>query len=721
MPITPGKTKLPTPVASGEYEGDDAFVVETRVRFVGGEEIPLEYAAPFALKFTAGTVPYMFQLHISDDSVFPKPGSGDGQKVEFIFSTPSASGGRTDIVFSGWYLVRVEAAKTESGLMLATFADERWKLQHRRFSLYYNLQWPDGSYRYDTVPGGGGRTGSVWTAWDALKDALTKMGYAPNYERLSASKAHIRLPNNLGNSKGGGFVDATFDEIVVPMLEVLDAHLYFIDGQPHITDRTGDIAKSIQKLRAIPRIVDTVGESKNKWERPRKLRVSFEIKAEAAVENFLPSTSTQRPFFDVPENVMPRLTPADRELLEWWDAQGKEEQDTEWSTIQEEAAGAIPRFPAPISTDVDRVIGENWYLPFVMPFVRYSPHGPIEEDPDPATNASEIQKKLWLNAQIRRHWHRTYRITYPTGSLEATVKNFRAMAGMRWGRLTPGGDTISRGAVWSDWCEETTAAVRLQPDPFDTQFGHNHPFDPTRPAPFIASWLAESGNELIFELAPVGTMMLGQEKILPGLYVEVPNYGTWFEMSRDGYLAAQELQATLDEDWKFRAIISGRVVGDVNQMLNAASPLGNINGRTLQIEVPMFPDGSLDSLDLKEHTMTANFGYSKEQLALSSSIALVWPEKLLNQSDIERRSNDMATWWKKRLESTVAGGILIPGVEPIQSKIYPGGDIYETSIVVGDPDPWSVTTQYMVIPAIPGPTLDYEELDGYAAQVVAWE
>lgn len=703
---------------SNELDVSDEKYRTTCHIHVGSAIVPIEYAAPFTLKYPPGMEPFMFQLHMSDTSVLPEPGSGNGTPCKFVFSTPAASGGRTDVELSGWYLVRVEPSNIEDATSLVTFADERWRLQYKRFSAEYNIQWPDGSFRWHTVD-----KGEKWKAHDAIVDFLTKAGYKPDTSRLSLLKRGLDLPNNLGNSRGGGWVDATYQEILEPMLRILDANIYFINGQPHITDKSGDIAGGIPKLRAIPRVDDTVAFSRNGWEKPRRFRIMYEIKAEAALENlYTPArtTASQSPasFFDAPENVMPKLTASVREHRDWWEAAINKEKGDEWDEIAIVVAGYQPM--ALTVDEVDDNIAKNWYLPFLFPFKRQGPHGPIIESSNPTTNASIIEAKLWLMAQCRMHWHRTYRITYPTSN-EPLVNGYRSMTGIRFGRLTPGGDTVSRGAVFADWSEETTAAVRLRDNPFDSQFGRSYDFNPERAAPFVADWVAESGNELIFELRPVGTMMLGQEKIVPGIWSVTPNYGTWFEMTRDGYLGAQELQAELRPDWRFRAIVSGRVVGSISIMENVATAIGKISGRSFVVEVPGFTDGGMDAFDVKESAITANFGFSKAQLNTQEVITEVFPEVLLNESAISSRANDLAKYFKSRFELGQAGGILIPGVEPAYSGIWPGGDIYEMSIVVGDPDPWSVTTQYVVLPGIPSPPLLPEERDGRIPQIIAWE
>lgn len=697
------------------------LTVDVRIKFDSGQTVPIEFNAPFTLKQTRGLEPYMFSIHLSDVSKLPQPATqSNGCRCSFVFETPNATGaGRTTKEWKGWYLVRIEPSKSDVGLYVATFADVRWKLQYFRRTKAYNVQWPDGSYRDESTPQGG--LYKLWTAVDAAKDICKLFGEELDTDKLQSDKYYIVLPSNLGNSKGGGWAAAQWDEMMKGALASIEADIVMdLDGKLSLRERTGDKAGYLKEVRLMPRIIDTTGAGNNGWSRPKKLRLSFEIMMEAALESLLAgATSAHTPIFSPPENVMPRFTQADFDPEEWWNSQvAGELADTDWETVpvELERNGYAPR------SEAEGLICRNYFLPNIIPLTRSEAHGWITESADPTENAQLALKKFWFDGVLRNCWRKTYRVKYPTSrSASPLTTALRCLSGLRFGRLTPGGDTISRGSVFADWSEEQTFAVRYDKwDPFNSQFSTNHPFDATRPAPFTARWIAESGNELIFLLEPTDSRRIGQAKIYPGLFARDLNYGTWGTLTADGYIEETELQGEFDEDFDFRILLSGRLITPCF-LSGVGSPIGQIEGRVLTVEVPMYPDGSIPSIDLKSEAMTANFGFSKQQLQLAKGqLAERWPEKLLNLTDVQKRAQDVASKLEAIFEQGDSGGIAVPGVEAL-NKAETGGDIHEMSVTIGDPDPWSIKTQYIVLPGVSAISVDPEERDGQPPALIAQE
>lgn len=695
--------------------------VDARIIFDSGQNVPIEFNAPFTLKQTRGLEPHMFSIHLSDISGLPQPATqGDGCRCSFVFETPNASGsGKTSKPWAGWYLVRVEPSKSDEGLHVATFADVRWKLQYFRRTKAYNVQWPDGSYRDESTPMGANYL--QWHAIDAAKDICKLFGEDLNVSRVLPDKMSILLPNNLGNSKGGGWAAAQWDEMIKGALVAAEVDIVMgVDGKLALRERTGDFAQYMLRLRAMPRIVDTAGQGNNGWSRPKKLRLSFEVMMEAALESRLAgATSASTPIFSPPENVMPRFTLADFDPEEWWNSQTSDEiAATDWETIGQE----LETNQYALATEAEGMICRNYFLPNILPLVRSEAHGWITEASDPTDNAVAALKKFWFDGVLRNCWRKVYRVKYPTHrSASPLTTALRCLSGMRFGRLTPGGDSISRGSVFMDWSEEQTFAVRYNKfNPFDSQFSSNHAFDATRPAPFTARWIAESGNELIFLLEAADSRRLGQAKVFPGLFARDLNYGTWGSLTADGFIEETELQGEFDTAFDFRIILAGRLITPCF-LSGVKSDLGTIEGRVLTVETTLYPFGSIPSLDLKSTNMTANFGFSKTQLGMAmGTLAERWPEKLLNLTDIEKKVADLAEKMRAVFEQGEAGGIAVPGVESL-AQAETGGDIHEMSVTVGDPDPWAIKTQYIVLPGVSAITVDEEERDGTPPDIIAKE
>lgn len=709
--------------------GGSGAEVDIRLSFSGGGDFTIDLAAPFTIKQSRGTDPYMFTLVLSKIDGFPETGD-DGVPCSLKFSAPGESGGRAEIEWQ-LYLVRAEPSKAQKGLWNMVFGDERWKADYRRLTVSYNVQWPDGSYRDETVPGGAGKTGRTWLVVDALEDSITKLGFTPDISEIrKISPANkITVPNNLGNSDYGGYVDARWTEVLNPLLNAIGADLIIgLDRKWIVVPKQGDPLGLIDQLRGMKRFDDSVATGKNQWERPRTLKVGFEIMAEAVIESETSATSSGGTVFDVPENIMPRLTLKDLDPEAWWDDQNAHGvADTDWNEISDELAtlGYLPLAGGQAGhyVDADQFIGQRWFLPNLIPIKRSGEFDEILENADPTLNAIAYQKKLWVDAALRATWRRVYRITFPQSGRSAEAANLRALSGIRFGRLTPGGDARSKGSVFCDWCEESVHALNFTGNPFDAKFSDNHPFSATRAAPFSARWLAQEGPELIFEIKPPEPSRIGQAKVLPGRFATPLTYGSWFSLSSDGYLQQLEMHGTIHPDFDFRLYLCGGLTTE-DKRSGVATPYGEIINRHLVCEIPIpgHESGAIKTMELKSESMTANFGYTKQQMALSlGHLTPLFPSALLNENGIRELVRKMADRVAKQFELGNCGGIAIAGVSPIQQKIGTFGDIHEMSVVVGDPDPWSIVSQYIVMPGVPSADLEPKKRDGEKSALIAQE
>lgn len=694
---------------------DQPDYVDINIQFDNGSKVPVEYTAPFTLKMTRGFDSHYMSVIVSDISKFPDPKAfRDGAKCKFIFDTPGASGGR---VTGEWamYLIRVEPSRTDPGMYIATFGDERWKIQYERFSMDFNIQWPDGSYREDSIAGG-----RPWQARDALVEAFKRMGRKIDISGLSVITLADALPNNLGNSPGGGFVQASMIEIAGPILAALEADLVVKpDGEFAAVEKSGDPGdkKPLEKLRQMTRIVDTVALGKNGWEKPRKLRLAFEIMSEACLESTVSQTGSGAEIMSEPDNVMPRLTLELVDGEEWWDAQAEDIADTEWKRIPQE----LEDMGYTTASSADTMVGENYFLPNIIPFKRNVPWGPIVESGDPTANVNAVLKKEWADGQLRQHWHKTYRINFPATGKDLS-KDARILAWMQFGRLTPGGQTRSKGAVFADWCEELVHAVRLrQDDPLNATFSSNHPWDPERPAPLTAKWIDQVGNELIFRMEPTENQRLAQAKIYPGQFSRPIKHNNWFDTVAEVPIANSALQHAFRARFDFRVFFAGRIIAEDGRLIKAGANHGDgeMEGRRYVVTRKLFDDGSIEFVDLRSEVVTANFGYTTADMRTPlGSLSRIFPSNLLNKRDVTETVDRVVANLKKDYAMGLSGGIAVAGVQPLADKILTGGDVHEMSVTVGDPDPWSIKTQYFIIPGIHSWSIDKESKDGRIPQLI---
>ena len=695
--------------------------VATYIQFENGPKVPIQYISPFSIKQTRGMDPYMFGVVTSDISQIPQPSGGDAVKCSFLFETPG-SGGRVNKEWGGWYLVRMEPSRSMEGLWVMTFADERWRVQYRRFTMSYNVQWPDGSFREGTASGVRG-----WSTRDAIRDAMDRMGYKVDMSEVP-THTDDKLPFNLGNSPAGGWVQASFQDIIGPMLYALKMDMIVkTDGTfkvvPRVAVKAAQVETPLDRLRKYSRIGDTVGVALNKTERPRKLRVAFEIMAEAAIESEIKDTSgsvPSQPIFEVPDNVMPRWEAKLKDPEDWWESQ-TETPETDWDRISSQLfdAGYLPTLagnPLSPAVSLDEFLGKQYFLDQVVPIERDSTTGWVTD------NVATVEKKLWFDSTIRNTWRRVYRVIFPTArNPHPSVKDERRIAGLRLGRLTPGGDTHSRGSVFCDWCEETNGEVDYFTNPYNATYSVNHPLsdDITRPSPFSARWIAQSGGELIFLMEPTTNIRVGQVSILPGVLSKPINHIEW-QLAAQGLPAIDSHRAELDPEFDFRVIMAGRLIGeDERDKTGLDSPGVDITGRYAVIESDTeFVDGNIDSIDFMASTITANYGYTLAQLQRPiGSLAALFPDKLLNPSELLQTQRRIKANIERDFRMGNAGGVQMASVEAM-GEVETGGDVYEFSVAVGNPDPWSITTQWIFAPGAIAWSVDKPKRDGPPPHVI---
>lgn len=716
------------------------YKIDIRLRFDSGPDLPVSLAAPFAIKQTRGLDPYMFTVVLSDYIVDQFPASAnstDGCKCAFVFTTPDNQGGTTTATWQ-CYLVRAERGRAGSGTWNATFADERWKADYNRHTVSYNTQWPDGSYRDNTLNSSGGQ----WRVVQAIENLITDY-IGGTFDTSRCQKlTHILLPNNLGNSDYGGYVDATWSEIIKPMLYAINADLIIgtdrkwiivpktamqaAKGKTVATPAAGVGGGPVDKLRGYKRIVDTVAVPQMGWELPRKLRVGFEIMTEAVIDSrpSTQSTTSSTPgaqaVFDQPENVMRALSPELMEPEAWWNDQNSETADTEWLWIPKQLY-TLGYIASEDHTASETLVARNYFLPNIIPLKRAGEFDEIKEDPDPTLNSIAYQKKLWIDAALKEAWRKFYRVKF-IPSQDGMAPAIKALAGLRFGRLTPGGDTRSRGAVYADWCEESAHALQFNPaSPTEARFSDNHAYSSTRPAPFTARWIAQNGNELIFEIVEPSLLRISQNKVFPGTFAAHLTYGDWFTLSGDGYMANTELHGTFTIQWDFRIYLAGSLC-QPDRREGQSTPVGEIIGRHLVIERDMYPEGSIESLDIKAYKTTANFGYTIAQMARPMGfLGDQWPAALLNTNDLNTLVDRAVEKAKAQFDQGQTGGISIAGVQPIADGCIAEGDIYEMALLVGDPDLWSIKSQYIVLPGISNVEIEPKDRDGVRPNLISNE
>lgn len=696
---------------------------DIKLVFEGGHTVALDYAAPFTLKQTRGIDAYYVTILCSSVDQLPIPQDGeDGKRCGFIFRTPGQNPSSPIFhTWGGWVLLRATKTQNDSELWSVTFADIRHILQHKRASLSLNVKWPDGTWRTDSL-----NNGRPYDKREAAQAVVQSLGFsAPNegFADLSPSQTIQTLTANLGNTKTGGFVHASWAEMIKPIVETMNADpIVMFDGNIGFRSRQGDRLNQLAQLRARARIEDSVQGELSKWEKPRRLRLGFECKVENAIERF-PSTTTisnqsQRAIIN-PVNVMGKWE-HNGDFFDPFALGALNVDDSSWSPIWEEMAkaGYIAFLSGSNAVSeeeqADTYIASHFMLPQIFPYTRTEPLGDILDDAD------TILKKDWFDSMIRNSWRRFYRIEFPANANANDAPLLRSLAGLKFGRLTAEGSVRSKGAVFADYFSELATPIYTAGRigrAFSQTMNKDHPFDALIPAPFTAQFISEEGNELIFSIDPIELRRLSQQKIFLGLAANELSYGTYNKLVADDYMSdgknlqfgneSTEQHLQFEVDYKFRCMVIGTLIQEPLQ--DNVPP--EIEGRAYILERDLFADGGIDSIDYRSYESTANFGYSISQMQ-ATSVSGLFPDTLLNEASLNLIADRIQSETKAQFEAGQSGGILTPGVSCPAAGIGTSGDIHEFSIVVGNPAPHAITSQYIFAPQAKAVVVDQEEIDG---------
>ena len=674
---------------------------------VAGKEIPLQFNAPLAWKQTRGIDPWMMNIALQDETAYPGFLLSDGMPAKFRFDTPDQNGKPVSLEWEGWYLVRIEQSRSERDVQVATFADERWKAMYRRITASYNVQWPDGTWRADSLDGG-----KPWTCLRAIGDMCRKFGMDfYEFNKMPQEMRDLQMPANMGNSPAGGFVEASMAECMPNLLEYMGgALIMWFNGAMRVVPKTGDDANTIATLQAMPRMQDTASQSGREFEQPREMELAFEVMAEAAIERFDPDdkgTASGGGIDMKLVNVMQSWLYGSRGY-EFGQITNDRVADDVYNAISEEY-----RLEGYKSEGVEEFIANNYFLPNILPLLRRDALG------DFIDTKAETDKKLWFDSETRDAWRRMYAIDFPFKG--AGNEAYRILSGLRLGRLSPDGSTRDHGNVFCDWCMMSDDILNPQDDPMKWEYSENVEFDGSRASPFKSSFVAEGKTgKLLLRIEPPSTLRFDMKRIFLGLFDEQLHYGNWQDVSAEGDIEIDGAHAKFDPSYKLRIIVTGRLTGDPTNVRGGAF-VPNLEGRVYKLRRPLYPAGGIKSIQLRSYTRTANFAYAKEQMVdACPAMYNQFPTELLNADELEKIADDTAKRVKALFASAQAGGIVTPGIEAPMKGLGTGGDVKEFSIMLGNPKLHSISSQYIVVPDMPNVEVDQRSLDGEPVSAIDW-
>ena len=658
-----------------------------------GGRIAVEYIGTWDVQMARGAEPDEIKLLTSRPEEFDAIGKGPCI-FEFSHNKGDLGAGKEKFQWKGWYMQSLQANPSKPGLYTAVFRDFRAIAERTRRDLAYNVQWADTAYRSDTRT----RADKKWTCLDAAWDALKQFGFDVDktVTTLESWQKKEILPSNLGNSKGGGFCAVSPSEIIPRLLEPIRCdYLMTPEGKVRIVGRSSEFDES-PKLKLHRLIGGTVAKRNIKWQMPAKIRVLFERIMEGGWDYAVTGpTSTASPATNASnfslDNAMPKFDLANIG------------QTTEWTGLNAHVSNHYD------STTADN-IRKRWFKPNLFPYKR-TPDKLIMD------SAETIAKKQWFDDTVRRCWRRIFQVTPKTYvSADSYTRYF---TGIRLGRLDDQGGVKAGGNIWMDYCRHLTwgrskfTGLAGTSDPMSLIFSENRYYSSVSsnsdfesrsflPAPFTARWI--SPENLVFEVSADKPHVLNGVANYPGVMEEVLNYGPLVELASGSSLRRTALKGRFKAAWNMRVLWSGRLSGNIPAKAKAVTSVAPQRTRTWIEERVGFPGGIGATVDVRVEEVTANHGFSDYALGLIpiGSIEDYIPDTLLNNVEINDVADHVAEQIKQTYNQDRAGVAVVAGVAALAAKVWTGGAIWATRLVIGGDgqDPSSISVEYIVQPEV---------------------
>jgi len=448
------------------------------------------------------------------------------------------------------------------------------------------------------------------------------------------------LPDNLGNSAGGGWSDAPLDLFAPVMLAERGDLVPTAGGGLAIVDRTAQIVNRPWNefiLRAgLP------GPKDVRWQRPKKIVVGVEQRFCAplyVIETPVPedAQATTAAPAENPRDLRPRV-----------------ENVVPYPEVLVAGVNALPNLDAPA-----KFISFPEFFPLVPgglteSRIRKRLLAPGLIDKNKLTAPQRAQASL-AESLVRQFWRRCWRINDDTTR--------RAFADFRLGQLRADGTTDEQ-AVYMSWTAGF-AYERWPGAPLSEPYSGR--------APYVARWL--SREDLVFQLVESARVAAAVGAIYPGHIddpIRAPTYDElWDERKRLKTEAAAEISGF----FQLEVYAHGLYVGG-----DAIYGRDRLYRQTLDL----FSDGEVDEVQILMPGITANWLWETRRSE---------KYELLNGDALRARAEAIRDEVKASYEQKRAGVAVFGGLEILQQNIEVQGDLWEIGVHVGQQgDLWEIST-----------------------------
>lgn len=627
-------------------------ITPTKV-FVAG--VPIEFidGAPIEITIGRGMTPKLFAVVLRNggtaDEALQRKNNPVSIKIECADHTTI---GKDEIELKEWYIIN--RREREKGMVVYTIADVRWARDYNKLTAEYNIVSYGGLYRPAST-----KNGSPWKSVYAAEDALKKLGYEVDVESARFSIGTVQLPDNLGNDpQGGGWVAATQDEAVTPMLESAAGDAVPTkDGKLAIVDRFTEKSKDIEKYAMA---MGDVKKASVLWQEPAEIVVPFRKRIERLLTYEERGTVASNDWDFTVENVMPDWRPgvtgvSDHKPIADWMS------DTDLYGFKY------------LGGDI------NEFRKRYMKRQTFDITGNFTAQALDAMFVAQglVRSCFWLRFRIRP--------ATPGGMLDDVRGNY---ADVRIERLQKDG-TGKPGGVFMDYTRKLRFGKNnpheKNPNPLSATFSEPVRINYAAPAPAKARWLDR--ENLVFEIvfdSPDTRQVAGY---MPGRLSEQISYG-----------GTKNFQAAIRGTAKFVTDDTAQLISNFEMSVYWHGLwIKDGTGKEARLHEESFKvyPGTRGRPKLTTRIvtdMTANYQYKTQQQG-------AFPGTLLNARELAIRAKQIVEEVKASLTQRRAGVATCVGIGVLtRGKLWVEGDIHEVKIIIGGRKKGSVETRITVLP-----------------------
>ena len=610
-------------------------------------DINLTIASAWSLSVVRGTEPSKVSFTIPDSKLGETEFDKIKNAVTIKLTAPDSRGNPRTLELKDWYIT--SCVPHSEGMWTLELQDRRWKCRELTLTADYNVSIASFEFfeldRQNSLNGG-----APWTCYDACVDAFKKFGLTFEESKDYDQKLKtIKLPFNLGNSIGGGFVGMRWEDAIPILLYNINSDPVILpNGKITLVDRKTNVTDDLDKYGMY---AGQIGSKQIQWAKPKKVRILFERRVERYfdIEDFDITSSGGD---DIgADNVMPRI-----------DANN---QIAGWETV--EFGGK--RIANVRGADIRR----NWLKDVIVRVDGFAG----------ALTAKQIADRNQLNYNLKRYYRKAFRPNIFAGAEDANFINIKV------GHIGQDGQTVSDQCVYMPYerVELYAGAKANSLSEILEQFVSTPVlFFLQRPAPFTPQpVIDEKTGDLIIVLNDNNNGRVIDTP--PGMLTESLRYGTVLDIVDPNYSLKTYKVGSLRQNWQCWIFYHALLIGP--------RPDLGFDDRLHSVEKDMFADGQVEVVEFFVNDMTANYALDRTGTKEGQTPATL-PLILLNSPAIDERAESIKEQFTQNFAAGNVGIAHTSGFEAIlDGDFWVSGNIYSMMIMGGTKKSYSIVCQWL--------------------------